>query len=412
MSATLPDLAGAPWLTAAPVQHVFTALSADGHEVRIVGGAVRNALMQRPVGEIDFATTATPDEVARLAAAAGMKTVPTGVEHGTQTVISEGTAFEVTTLREDIETDGRHAVVRFGTDWAADARRRDFTINALSVDRDGTVHDPVDGCADIVARRVRFIGEADQRIAEDRLRILRFFRFSAEYGGGALDAAGLAASIRARDGLRQLSAERIGNEMRRLVVAPAADVVAAAMQDAGLLPIVLGGIGYVACFARLVAFERVLDAAPTVPLRLACRIAEDAGRVATRLRLANAERDAILAMLDGRIGLLPPPEGKAARAALYRRGADFWHGGVRLAFADSGAAVDDPAWRALDTLPERWTPPVFPLSGRDVLNSALSPGPAVGALLRDLEAWWVAEDFAPDAVALRTRLQQMIASVQ
>lgn len=418
MSAAVPDLAGAPWLTAPRVQRVFATLEAEGHEARIVGGAVRNALMGRPVGEIDFATTATPDTVAALAAAAGLKTVPTGVEHGTQTVIVDGAAFEVTTLREDIETDGRHAVVRFGSDWTADARRRDFTINALSVDRAGKVHDPVGGYPDILARRVRFIGEAGQRIAEDRLRILRFFRFSAEHGGGVLDHDGLLAAIRARNGLRDLSAERIGKEMRRLVVAPAADIVATAMQDAGLLPIVLGGVGYVARFSRLVACERALAAEPSVPLRLAglaCRIAEDVQRLVARLRLANAERDAMLALLSTRSDLTPMPDLRAARAALYRRGAAAWRGGVRLALAESGAAPDSadwPAWRALDDLPNQWTPPSFPLTGRDVVGPGTPPGPAVGALLRSVEAWWIAEDFAPDAAALRARLQQLIASVQ
>ena len=286
MSTALPDLAGAEWLTRPAVRRIFAALTAGDHETRIIGGAVRNALMGDGVGEIDFATTATPDEVAALAAAAGLKSVPTGVDHGTLTVVVDGRGYEVTTLRQDIETDGRHAVVRFGRDWTSDAARRDFTVNALSVDADGTVHDPVSGYADILARRIRFIGDADRRIAEDRLRILRFLRFSAEYGEGTVDEAGLAAATRARDGLRELSGERIGNEMRRLIVAPRAVEMVAIMQETGILGIVLAGVGYVGQFARFVRFEAAVGALPQMPLRLAvlaARIGEDVERVTRRL---------------------------------------------------------------------------------------------------------------------------------
>ncbi len=200
MSKSPPSLAGADWLRRPAVASLFALLNRDGEEARIAGGAVRDALMGRPVHEIDFATTATPDVVEARAAAERTKTVPTGREHGTVTVICHGHPFEVTTLREDIETDGRRAVVRFGRSWEHDARRRDFTINALFLGEDGTVFDPVNGYSDILAGRVRFIGDADQRIAEDRLRILRFFRFHAQLASGAPDATGLAASIRGRNG--------------------------------------------------------------------------------------------------------------------------------------------------------------------------------------------------------------------
>ena len=415
MTTSPPSLAGADWLTAAPVGRIFAALEARGHEVRIVGGAVRNALMGRPVGELDFATTATPDEIAALAVAAGLKTVPTGIEHGTLTVLVDGHPYEVTTLREDIETDGRHAVVRFGHDWTADAMRRDFTVNALSVDRAGAVHDPVGGYADIVARRIRFIGDAERRIAEDRLRILRFFRFSAEYGVGAFDAAGLSAAIRAREGLRELSGERIGNEMRRLVLAPRAAEVAVAMQDAGILPVVLAGVGYVAAFARLVRFEEVVGAMPSVPVRLAvlaCRIAEDVERITRRLRLTNAERDRMNAALAARAAFRPLPDARGARASLYRLGETAWRDGLALAFSEDTAPPDAPAWQDIHRLAERWPVPEFPLSGRDVVGPGMPPGPTVGAMLRAVEAWWVEQDFAPDAAALRARLQQVMAAAQ
>lgn len=415
MSAALPSLAAAEWLRAPATRRIFAALAAEGEETRIVGGAVRNALMGQAVGDIDFATTATPDKVAALAHAAGLKAVPTGVEHGTLTVVVDGRGHEVTTLREDVETDGRHAVVRFGRDWTADAMRRDFTVNALSVDAGGTVHDPVGGHRDILARRIRFIGDADRRIAEDRLRILRFLRFTAEYGVEPIDAAGLGAAIRARDGLRALSRERIGHEMRRLVAAPRAAEILAVMQDAGILGVVLGGVAYTGQFARFVRFERAAGMDVSVPRRLAvlaARIGEDVERVTHRLRLTNGERDRMLAALAARAAFSPLPSPRAAHAALYRLGDPAWRDGLGLAFAGATAAPDDAAWKALHDLPDTWPVPRFPLSGRDVIGASAAPGPAVGALLRSVEAWWIAQDFAPDEAGLRARLQQELAAMQ
>ena len=409
------SLAGASWLSARAVQSIFAAIGCDGDEVRIVGGAVRNALLGVPVVDVDFATTATPDVVAARAEAAGFKVVPTGVEHGTLTVVAEGRGYEVTTLREDIETDGRRAVVRFGRDWVADARRRDFTVNALSVDAKGTVYDPLGGYDDILNGRIGFIGDADRRIAEDRLRILRFFRFHAQYGKGGLDRDGLSATIRARQGLRDLSAERIGQEMRRLADAGGAAETVSHMQDAGILPIVLGGVGYVAAIRRLQAFETALGIAPNVPLRLAaisCRIEEDAIRLAERMRLANVERDRMLAAVAGLNEFLSRPEPRAARSALYRRGGEAYRDGVALAFAWSTDAANDPLWRDLFTLPDRWSAPTFPLGGRDVLGETSARGAQVGTLLKAIEAWWIESDFAPDEAALRARLQQMVAAAQ
>ncbi len=411
----LPSLAGADWLAAPEVQRIFKVLGVEGDEVRVVGGAVRNALLGLPVGDVDFATTATPQVVIARAEAAGMKAVPTGVEHGTVTLVSGGAGYEVTTLREDIETDGRRAVVRFGRDWEADARRRDFTINALSAAGDGTVHDPVDGYADIAAGRVRFIGEAEQRIAEDRLRILRFFRLHAQYGKGALDPAGLSVAIRARDGLRRLSAERIGQEMRRLVMAPRAAGIVATMQESGILGIILGGVGYLGPFARLGRFEDAAAIPPSVPIRLAalgCRVKEDVERLTGRLRLANAERDRMAAVVGaaGRFAALPEP--RRARALLYRLGREGFHDAVALAVAWGADAADAAEWIDLYLLPERWRAPRFPLGGRDLVRAGAANGPAIGELLRAIEAWWVEHDFAADEAALRTRLQQMLAAAQ
>src|SRR6202023_1818574 len=232
----------APWLKSGPTARVLGLLNGDGEEARVVGGAVRNALLQIPPGDIDIATTALPDEVIRRARAAGIKSVPTGIEHGTVTLVVDGRPFEVTTLREDTETFGRKAKVAFGRDWVRDARRRDFTINGLSVDADGLVHDHVGGLADIEARRVRFIGDAAQRIAEDYLRILRFFRFHAAYGEGAPDPLGLAACIDARAGLERLSHERVRMEVFKLLVAKHAVPTLALMTEIGLLEQVFGGV--------------------------------------------------------------------------------------------------------------------------------------------------------------------------
>ncbi len=407
-----PDLAGVDWLDAPDVRTTFAILDDGAAPSRIVGGAVRNALAGLPVSELDFATPLTPDVVVRRAEAAGCKAVPTGIEHGTVTLVVGGVAHQVTTLREDVETDGRHAVVRFGTDWEADARRRDFTINALSVDAAGRVHDPLAGYSDIVERRVRFIGDADQRIAEDRLRILRFFRFNAEFGSGDLDREGLSAAIRAREGLRQLSGERVGAEMRRLVAVPRAAEIAGSMQESGILGVILGGVAYLGPLARLVAFAPEAG----VALRLAalgCRIEEDAERLTGRLRLSNIERETMLAAVVSARRLPTPVTEKEARARLYRMGAVTpWRDAVALGFAWSSALLDDPAWQELYRLPERWSPPRFPLSGADALDAGAGRGPVVGSLLKTLEAWWIDQDFAPDEATLRARLQQMVSAAQ
>jgi tRNA nucleotidyltransferase/poly(A) polymerase len=415
VTSDLPSLAGAAWLAAPVARTIFDVLEREGDEVRIVGGAVRNALLDLPVRDIDFATTATPEIVKRRALAAGLKVVPTGIEHGTVTLVGGRAAYEVTTLREDIATDGRRAVVRFGRDWEADARRRDFTVNALSVDASGTVHDPVGGYPDIVARHIRFIGDADRRIAEDRLRILRFFRFHAEYGEGPLDGGGLSAAIRARNGLRELSAERIGQEMRRLLVSAGAVATIANMQESGILEVVLGGVGYLGTLARLAAFEAAFARLPAVALRLAAlaaKVEEDVERLTERLRLSNVERDAMLSALASARSFMTMPDERAVRHALYRFGAEVFRDGVALAFAEGVAAADDSAWGNLYRLPERWQAPSFPLSGRDVIGIGGPRGPATGALLRAIETWWIERDFVPDAAALRKRLEQIVAAEQ
>ncbi|SHF14242.1 poly(A) polymerase [Kaistia soli DSM 19436] len=407
---TEPSLAGASFLSDPLVVDVLRLLSADGGEARVIGGAVRNELMGYPVtGDIDIATTLLPDAVIARADAAGLRSAPTGVEHGTVTLIGRHRVVEVTTLREDIETDGRHAVVRFGSDWAADAARRDFTINALSVDAEGRLYDTVGGLADIAARRVRFIGAADERIAEDRLRVLRFFRFHAAYGTGAPDAEGLSAAIRARHDLGGLSAERIGQEMRKLVMAPGAATTLRVMQEGGILPLVAAGVGDLGGFDRLV----VDAAAPAdASLRFAvllARVQEDVDRTVRRFRLSNRERDRMTDALAEAEALLAGST-VTDRVSVYRRGREAVLGGLTLLAARNRLSAHEIAARRAAIA--AFTPPAFPLSGRDVVDLGVGRGPAVGVILRDLERWWLAEDFRPDEPALRRRLQSMIGAQQ
>jgi poly(A) polymerase/tRNA nucleotidyltransferase (CCA-adding enzyme) len=401
----------APWLTSGPSGRVLALLNGDGEEARAVGGAVRNALMHLPIGEIDIATTAVPDEVVRRAKAASIKSVPTGVEHGTVTLVVEGTPFEVTTLREDVETFGRKARVSFGRDWQRDAERRDFTLNGLSASIDGIVHDHVGGLADLDARRVRFIGDPDRRIAEDYLRILRFFRIHAAYGSGAPDNDGLRASIRGRDGMAGLSAERLRMELLKLLVADGALAAVTAMVDAGLMLQIFGGIAYTGAFATVIAIERELALIPDAVLRLGAlgvAVTEDARRLTQRLRLSNEETKALDSM-GHRWWRLKGMDEAHARRRLYRLGGTRYRNRMMLAWARDGRSADTQAWQALVTLPERWTPPVFPLKAADFMARGIAKGPALGHVLALAEDAWLALDFPMQADVVAGIADQTIA---
>ncbi len=398
MTAAPASLAQAAWLREGALARLLAVLDRDGEEARVVGGAVRNALLDEPIGDIDIATTALPQEVVRRVSAAGFKPVPTGIEHGTVTVVVDGRPFEVTTLREDIETFGRHATVRFGRDWKADAERRDFTMNALSATTDGAVHDTVGGLADLAERRVRFIGDAGKRIAEDYLRILRFFRFHAAYGTGAPDPAGLAACIAARAGLESLSRERVRMELLKLLLARHAVPALASMTEAGLLVRVLGGVPDLAGFANMAKVEAAAGVQADATQRLgalAVRIPEDGERLWQRLRLSNAERERLTSMGEAWWRIDPANE-KAARALLYRLGPEHFVDRVLLAWARSREGARDNAWRAVVALPQRWTVPVFPLKAQDFIKRGVPQGPELGAALRSAEAAWIAADFPSD----------------
>ena len=392
-------LRDAAWLTQGPLPSLLDVLSGDGEEARVAGGAVRNAVLNLPPGDIDIATTATPEAVIRRVTQAGLRAVPTGIEHGTVTVVAAGIPFEVTTLRVDVETFGRKANVRFGRDWKADAERRDLTMNALTATADGTIHDYVGGLADLEARRVRFIGDPAMRIAEDYLRILRFFRFHAAYGEGEPDAAGLAACIAARRGLEQLSRERVRMELLKLLVAKGVVPALTAMADAGLLGSVLGGVPLVASVARMTESEAALGLAADPIRRLAALnvlVVEDAERLWQRLRLSNAEHGRLASMGEIWWRRIAPGDDGFARPWLYRLGAQHFIDRVLLAWARAGAKPSDETWRNLATLPQRWTAPVFPLRAADFMQRGVEQGPALGAALRAAEEAWIAADFPAD----------------
>jgi poly(A) polymerase len=380
-------------------------LNGDGEETRIVGGAVRDALLGRAVGDVDLATTAEPEAVIRRARAARLRTVPTGIEHGTVTVVVHGQPFQVTTLRHDVETDGRHAVVAFGRDWATDALRRDFTINGLSLGRDGAVHDHVGGLDDLAHGRVRFIGAPERRIAEDYLRILRFFRFHAGYGRGAPDAAAVEACIAGRGGLARLSRERVRAELLKLLAAPGAPAVVELMGDIGLLGRILGGVPRVRRLQRLAAIEAGFREAD--PIRrlgaVGLFVREDAERLRERLRLSNDEATRLAALAER----LPaaPLDGPAARAALYRDGPVVFRDRVLVGWAATPAAPDDPAWQRFARLPETWPVPHLPLRGADLVAHGFAPGPALGRALAAIEARWIAADFPGDPAWIQAAIE-------
>jgi poly(A) polymerase len=401
----------APWLTSGPAGRVLGLLNANGEEARVVGGAVRNAVLGIPIVDIDIATTAPPAEVIRRARAAGVKSVPTGIDHGTVTLVVDGKPFEVTTLREDTETFGRKAKVAFGRDWVRDAERRDFTINGLSVDAGGVIHDHVGGYDDLIAGKVRFIGDPNRRIAEDYLRILRFFRIHAAYGNGEPDRAGYLACIDARAGLATLSAERVRMEILKLMIAEGATGALVAMADGGLLLSIFGGVAYTGPFAAMIAAERLLGLKAD-PVRrlgaLAVAVTEDARRLAARLRLTNSETRALDSM-GHRWWRLAGMDEPTARRRLYRLGADRYRDRLMLAWARAAGTTPSASWRELATLPERWSAPKFPLKAADFVARGIAEGPALGHVLALAEDAWLAADFPLDESALKAIADQTVA---
>jgi len=384
----------------------------DAQETRIVGGAVRNALLGRPVTEVDCTTTMLPDAIVARAEAAGFKAVPTGIEHGTITVIVEGEPYEITTLREDVETDGRHAVVHFGRDFVLDAKRRDFTINALSLGLDGRLHDYTGGLADLAARRVRFIGDAHTRIREDYLRIMRFFRFHAEYAQGDPDPEGLAASGAERQGLGILSKERIRHEFLKLIVARRAQETIRLLAGHGFLTWLLGGAAEFGRLGRVAASDRD-DLIPVWRLAaLAIMVEEDAERLRERLRLSNDEHKTLAAY--GRLlSLLKTWALSLDAAAIRRLAADHDLDTLRIVLAATAGeprpVVQADARDALDRLRAGTEPvPVFPLRGADLIAGGVPKGPRIGQLLAQARQAWLAEGCRTDAAYAKDLLKRVL----
>jgi poly(A) polymerase len=384
----------AAFLARPAVAAVLAVLNPKGEETRIIGGAVRNLLLDEPVGDVDLATTALPQETVRLGRAAGYKAVPTGIEHGTVTLVRDGASFEVTTLRRDVETDGRRAKVAFGRDFTEDALRRDFTINALGLDRYGGLHDYGEGLADLAARRIRFIGDPAERIREDYLRILRFFRFHARYGHGGPDPLGLAACISGRAGLEGLSRERVRAEMLKLLVAPGAAEAVTAMAAAGLLMPLIGGVPYLSRFTATAGGDAGTGgearACPAFRLAaLAVAVGEDALRLRERLRLSNEEFEKverIAAALEVLSGRVTSPAIAVLRHLAQRVGPDAVAAGLVLLAANAGEIRQGEVQAQIADLVGT---PLFLPGGRDVLARGVPAGPKVGRVLEAARSAWI-----------------------
>jgi poly(A) polymerase len=382
-----------PWMNDAPVRMLLDALAGGGIGARFVGGCVRDWLLERPISDIDVAVDKPPETVMKALEAADIKVVPTGLKHGTVTAIVKSRPFELTTLRRDVETDGRRAIVAFTDDWRTDAERRDFTFNALYAEPDGTIHDYFDGQTDLKAGRVRFIGDPEQRIAEDRLRVLRFFRFHARFGRPPFDGPSFDACRRNAATVSGLSGERVRKELLRTLDAPGGADAFDAMLEAGVLDHWLPEYAGSTKLRALAAREEKPDALR----RLAAILPTDADATAIgkRLKLSTQESVRLQLMLDPANAI----DTTNLRATLYRLGTKL--------FIDR-ALLDAPGdWRAALALAGSWTPPELPIGGNDALALGLKPGPKVGALIEAVERWWIAGDFSADRAACLAELKRL-----
>ncbi|MDD3837028.1 MAG: CCA tRNA nucleotidyltransferase [Phenylobacterium sp.] len=401
----------AAWMTAKETMAVFDALEAKGGPdcARFVGGCVRDALLGRPVNDVDIATTLTPDQVIEALKAAGLKAIPTGVEHGTVTAVSGGKPFEITTLRRDVSTDGRRAVVAFTTDWMEDAERRDFTLNALYAKRDGEVFDSSGrGVDDARAGRIVFVGEPVRRILEDHLRILRFFRFYASFGRGEPDGEALAACAEHKAAIANLAAERISAELLKLLAADDPRRAVRLMAQTGVLGVALPEAAGLGRFEALVEIESEQLFETDAVLRLAALMPDDpqiAPALAERLRLSNEQRDRIAAAFGKEPPIKSWMSARETRRSVYALGQQTFRDRVKLAWASSTSTAAAAQWRGLIALGEGWSPPPFPLNGDEVVRAGVPRGPLVGQVLKEVEAWWIDHDFIDDKLAAIEKLK-------
>ncbi len=402
-------------MKASATRAVVDALTAAGATVRFVGGCVRDAVLGRPVTDIDIATPDPPETVIDLLGAAGIRVVPTGIEHGTVTAVVPPAHFEITTLRRDVETDGRHAKVAFTDDWETDAARRDFTINAMSCTPDGALYDPFGGLDDLRAGRVRFVGDAVQRIDEDVLRLLRFFRFYAHYGRPPPDAEAIAACRAAAPELPKLSGERVGAELVRLLAAPAAADVFALMIETGVIGAILPEVTGVGALGELCTIEGA-DADPLRRLALLLRRGRDgAAAVAGRLKLSNARGKRLLAMAEPTVAVTADLDVKGQRRALYCVGAAVFVDLVQLGWAEALARAPEDrealaeAYVPMGDTARAWETPKLPVRGADVVAHGVPDGPKVGRLLAAAEKWWEAGDYRADRKETLAKLEALVA---
>ncbi len=401
-------LAHAAWLEAAATRRLLRALAAAGAPVRFVGGCVRDTLIDPALDmvDLDLATPLPPERSIELLAAAGIRTIPTGIDHGTITALVDGRAFEITTLRHDVATDGRRAVVAFTDCFFADAARRDFTINAMSCDAEGRLYDPFDGCADLAAGRIRFVGEPQARIAEDYLRILRFFRFFARFGRERPPEATLDALALERQGLQRLSGERLRAELLKLLQGPNVEASLDLMAETEVWQAIFLARPTLERFARLRRLAP--DADPILELAALTRGAVDAAAIAERLRLANDERDRLVDLATAALpalDLAPVP----LRALAYQLGRRCLADRLCLAAAERDAAPAQLA--AILALLDAFGEPQLPVRGRDLVALGIPHGPAVGTVLRQLEAAWIASDFSADRDSLLALVQPAAATL-
>ena len=390
------------WLEASHLKRVIAALEVrENGSARFVGGCVRDSLLGAEPKDYDIATTLEPDVVIAALQDAGLRAAPTGMDHGTITAIVDHQGVEITTLRADVSTDGRRATVAFTRDWSVDAGRRDFKLNAIYLSPEGRLFDYVGGVEDAKTKSIRFIGNAEARIREDYLRILRFFRFSARYSK-AFDPVGLAACAALKDGIEQLSAERIGAELMAIMALPRATFALNAMKEAGVLEVIWEAAPEIAALDRLKAIEP----ASSAPLCLAVLYGAEGAGLGARLRLSNAEKSVRSNALKGAAQVAPPPDEARAHELIYRLGKDVFADAIAAAFAFQD--MDEPDYQRLKTIVDQWTPPVFSISGRHIVDRGVAAGPAVSKILHALEEQWIAEAF-PDAARLAVILDDCIA---
>jgi poly(A) polymerase len=410
-----------PWMTAPQTVALFKALQAGGKDPRFIGGCVRNAVFGLPVTDIDIATPERPERVLELLQAANIRAIPTGIDHGTITAVIDDWHYEVTTLRVDVESHGRHATVAFSDDWLADAKRRDFTINTLSCSLEGDIYDPLTGLDDLGQRWVRFVGLAKDRIEEDVLRLLRFFRFQATFAGATIDRDALAACRLLAPRLKELSAERVRSELFGILDAPNPADTLGLMNGEKILEHVLPeaenfGRLRMICWLETTAIK-VPSVRPDTLRRLAATLANDRSGhqgLAARLRLSNKQTVRLSMMTGSTLTISPEIDEPSRSRALYQLGADDARDLLLLNWAEEmsieprHSPTRTEAWLTLLDAADTWTRPVFPINGGDALKLGLRQGPGVGDVLASVEDWWCEGQFKADKEQCMKRLRIII----